>query len=139
MWFKVNGSPGHGSLLLENTVGEKARKLIDRLDDYRKSQIARLKANSELVTADVTTVNMTILSGGVQSNVIPPQFTLTFDIRLGIDVNHAKFEAMLNQWCDEAGGDIDIEYEQKEDFVEPTSMDSSNVYWGAFKGAVDEL
>lgn len=124
---------------MENTAGEKARKLIDRMDDYRKTQVEKLKSNKDFVTADVTTVNLTILQGGVQSNVIPPQFTVVFDIRLAIDVNHAQFEAMLNKWCDEAGGDIDIEYEQKEDFVEPTSLDSSNIYWNAFKGAIDEL
>lgn len=112
---------------------------MDRLDDYRKTQVAKLKSNSDLVTADVTTVNLTILQGGVQSNVIPPQFSVAFDIRLAIDVNHAQFEAMLNKWCEEAGGDIDVEFEQKEPFVEPTSIESSNIYWTAFKSAVDEL
>lgn len=109
------------------------------MDDYRKAQVEKLKSNPEFVTADVTTVNLTILQGGVQSNVIPPQFTVVFDIRLAIDVNHAQFEGMLNRWCEEAGGNIDIEYEQKEDFVEPTSLESSNIYWNAFKEAIDEL
>lgn len=125
--------------MLENTPGEKARILIDRLDDYRKQEKTKLKSNPQLSNADVTTVNLTILKGGVQSNVIPPQFTVVIDVRLAIDVDHVKFENMIKKWCEDAGGNIDIEYEQKEDYIEPTKLDSSNIYWLAFKEAVEEL
>lgn len=101
--------------------------------------MARLKANPDLVNADVTTVNLTMLKGGVQSNVIPPQFTVVFDVRLAIDENHDDFQAMINKWCEEAGGGIDIEYEMKDPYVEPTKTDDSNIYWTAFKAAIDEL
>ena len=125
--------------MLENTPGEKARILIDHFDDYRKQEKTKLKSNPQLSNADVTTVNLTILKGGVQSNVIPPQFTVVIDVRLAIDVDHVKFETMIKKWCEDAGGNIDIEYEQKEDYIEPTKLDSSNIYWMAFKEAVEEL
>lgn len=45
----------------------------------------------------------------------------------------------MNRWCDEAGGNIEIFYEQKDPFIAPTPIDDSNPFWLAFKSAVDEL
>lgn len=137
--FIINGTTGHGSLLLDNTVGEKARKLIDRIDDYRREQIKELEKNPLLGYSDVTSINLTIMDGGVQSNVIPPELTLAYDVRLSINVNHKQFETMLDTWCAEAGGNIKIDYEVKEPYIEPTLMDSSNVFWSKFKEACDEM
>lgn len=49
------GHPGHGSFLLKNTAGEKVRKLLDRLIDFRDTQVKRLNDNPELTIGDVTT------------------------------------------------------------------------------------
>lgn len=89
--------------------------------------------------SDVTSMNLTIMRGGVQSNVIPPQVTLAYDVRLSINVDHANFEQMLNQWCEEAGGDISIECEIKEPYIEPTPIDDTNIYWTKVKTACDEM
>jgi aminoacylase len=64
---------------------------------------------------------------------------IVFDVRLAIDVDHEKFENMIKQWCDEAGGDIEISYEQKRPFIEPTKVDNTNPYWVAFKEGIEEL
>jgi aminoacylase len=130
---------GHGSLLLKNTAGEKVRKLLDRFIDYRNTQVKRLDDNPELNLGDVTTVNVTIIKGGVQANVIPPEIVVTIDMRLALDVDHAEFEAMFKKWCDESGEDIEYDFEQKMPKVAPTKTDSSNPYWIAFKNTVDEL
>lgn len=95
IFFKCNGSPGHGSLLLENTAGPKAQYILDRMLELRQSQVELLENNPEMTIGDVTTVNLTTLRGGVQSNVIPPQFTLGFDIRLALDVNMDDFEKQV--------------------------------------------
>lgn len=42
-------------------------------------------------------------------------------------------------WCNEAGEDVTIEYEQKEDNVGNTPIDNTNPYWVAFKQAADDL
>lgn len=60
--FTISGTPGHGSLLLPGTAGEKARKLIDKMMDFRQSEEQRLEANNELTVGDVTTVNLTMMS-----------------------------------------------------------------------------
>ena len=45
---------------------------------------------------DVTTVNLTYMSGGVQMNVVPNEFTVGFDIRITPTTNMAEFEAQVN-------------------------------------------
>lgn len=42
--------------------------------------------------ANVTTINLTILKGGVQGNVIPPELTVTFDVRLAVNADHDEFQ-----------------------------------------------
>ena len=61
-WIKVTcqGSPGHGSRFLENTAGEKAQKVINKLLEFRAEEKARLEANPDLTLGDVTTVNLTL-------------------------------------------------------------------------------
>ena len=54
-----SGSPGHGSLLLKDTAGEKLRRVLDSFMDYRESQVEKLKSNPNLTIGDVTTVNLT--------------------------------------------------------------------------------
>ena len=62
--FQVNityhGSPGHGSRFLENTAGEKAQKVINKLLEFRAQEKARLESNPDLTLGDVTTVNLTL-------------------------------------------------------------------------------
>lgn len=95
MTFKISGTAGHGSLLLPNTAGEKLHYLLDKMMKLRRQQVARLENNPELTIGDVTTINLTRLGGGVQSNVVPPQLTAGFDVRLALDVLHEEFLAQV--------------------------------------------
>lgn len=61
------------------------------------------------------------------------------DIRIALDVDHQAFEKMFRGWCDEAGEGIEFAFEQKQPKVQPTKTDNTNIYWLAFKKAVDEL
>lgn len=137
--LKCRGTPGHGSLLLKNTAGEKMRIMIDRFMDLRKAEEKKLEDNPELTIGDVTTVNLTMISGGVQSNVVPPELSVMFDLRLAIDVDHGELLAQIESWCQEAGGGIEFEFEQKTDLVQPTKITPDNVYWNAFQSATKEL
>lgn len=93
--FKCSGTTGHGSLLHKNTAAEKIRFIIDKMMDYRQGQVQKLENNPEFMIGDVTTVNLTILSGGLQINIVPAMLTASFDIRLALDVDHSEFEAMV--------------------------------------------
>lgn len=90
--FKCSGTTGHGSLLHKDTAGQKLRYIIDRFMDLREEEVAKLDNNAELSVGDVTTVNLTIVKGGVQTNIVPPLLTVAFDVRLAIDVDHQEFE-----------------------------------------------
>lgn len=125
-------------MLLKDTAAERLRKILDRFYDYRDTQVKRLKENPELTIGDVTTVNITMINGGVQLNTVPPNIRVMTDIRLAVDVVHDDFENMVKSWCEEAG-DVDYSFDLKDPFIPPTKLDESNVYWHAFKSAVSEL
>ncbi|XP_063932219.1 aminoacylase-1-like [Zophobas morio] len=134
------GNPGHGSLLLENTAGEKVAYILKKVYEFRNEQVQILKDNPDWITADVTTINLTKITGGVQTNVIPPEFVLSFDCRIppkGIDFE--KWEKTINQWCKEAGKGVWVEFDHKESPIPPTKLDNSNIYWVAFKKATDKM
>uniref|UniRef100_A0A1Q3FMK3 N-acyl-aliphatic-L-amino acid amidohydrolase n=1 Tax=Culex tarsalis TaxID=7177 RepID=A0A1Q3FMK3_CULTA len=138
-YFHISGTPGHGSLLLKDTAGEKARKLIDKLMDFRKGELKKLEDNPELSLGDVTTVNITMMSGGVQSNVVPPELMICFDIRVAPDVPIDEFEAQLERWCEESGGGIRMDYGDKDEVVPSTKLDDSNPFWAPFRAALDAM
>lgn len=139
IFFKISGTTGHGSLLHKNTAGEKLQYIVNKMMGLRATEVLRLENNPNLKVGDVTTVNLTRLNGGVQTNVVPALLTVGFDVRLAINVDHVAFEKQLLQWCEEAGGGISIEYETKRPYVEPTKTDDSNPFWKAFKSSIDEL
>lgn len=93
--FKCSGTTGHGSLLHKQTAGEKVRFIIDRMMDLREQEVQKLENNPDLTIGDVTTINLTVIKGGVQSNVVPPMLTIGFDVRLAIDQDHNEFEAKV--------------------------------------------
>lgn len=56
------GQPGHGSLLLENTAGEKVNYMLNKFYQFREKETQKLKDNPNLTIGDVTTVNLTIIN-----------------------------------------------------------------------------
>ncbi|XP_017486448.1 PREDICTED: aminoacylase-1-like isoform X1 [Rhagoletis zephyria] len=137
--FLISGTSGHGSLLHKNTVGQKLQNILNKLMEFRQNEIDRLENDPSLRLGDVTTVNLTVIKGGVQSNVVPSTLEVVFDMRLALNVDHDNFDRQLRAWCEEAGGGIEIQYEQKEAKVEATKIDSSNLFWVAFEKATTEL
>lgn len=89
--FIARGVTGHGSILFENTTGEKIAHLISRLMERRAIEVQKL-IESDNDYSNVTTINLTVMTGGVQGNVIPPELSVVFDIRLGVDADHDVFE-----------------------------------------------
>lgn len=52
--------------------------------EFRQSEKNKLKQNSSLTLADITSVNITILKGGVQTNVVPAIMEASIDCRIAI-------------------------------------------------------
>ncbi|XP_017778468.1 PREDICTED: aminoacylase-1-like [Nicrophorus vespilloides] len=137
--FRCPGQTGHGSLLLDNTAAEKMRHLLDRIYDFREKEKQKLENNPEMTIGDVTTVNVTIMQGGVQSNVLPAEFVVTMDCRIPVTVDHEKWFETLQRWCKEAGKDVAMENRPLAPLVQPTKLDESNKYWMTFKSTIDKL
>uniref|UniRef100_A0A667Y3U9 Aminoacylase 1 n=1 Tax=Myripristis murdjan TaxID=586833 RepID=A0A667Y3U9_9TELE len=81
---------------------------------------------------DVTTVNMTMVKGGVAYNVIPAEMDVSFDLRIPPTVNLQEFEKQIKQWCKEAGEGITYEFAQKHMNQNVTSTEDSDPWWNAF-------
>lgn len=45
----------------------------------------------------------------------------------------------IERWCEEAGGNIKINYQSKDPKAPVTPTDETNPFWIAFKNATDEL
>jgi aminoacylase len=88
---------------------------------------------------DFTSINVTIIEGGVHANIVPPEFKVTVDTQLSLDVDHEEFESILRRWCVESGPEMDFVFLVKEPKIQATKIDDTNPYWVSFKSAIDEL
>uniref|UniRef100_A0A667XX76 N-acyl-aliphatic-L-amino acid amidohydrolase n=1 Tax=Myripristis murdjan TaxID=586833 RepID=A0A667XX76_9TELE len=133
-WITIHcpGSPGHGSRFVENTAAEKLRNIINTFMDFREKEKQRLNTSECFTLGDVTTVNMTMVKGGVAYNVIPAEMDVSFDLRIPPTVNLQEFEKQIKQWCKEAGEGITYEFAQKHMNQNVTSTEDSDPWWNAF-------
>ncbi|TKS71374.1 Aminoacylase-1A [Collichthys lucidus] len=136
-WITVHcpGSPGHGSRFVENTAAEKLRHVMNCFLDFREKEKHRLNTSECFTLGDVTTVNMTMVKGGVAYNVIPPEMDVSFDLRIPPTVNLQEFEKQIREWCREAGEDVTYEFAQKHMNQNVTSTEADDPWWSAFSGA----
>lgn len=132
IWVHCPGEPGHGSTLADNTAGEKLRAVIDRFMDFRASEKEKLK-DPKLRPGDVTSVNLDLVKGGVQVNVLPNELSVGFDIRVSPRTNFDKFENMIKEWLKESGEGVHYSIMTKDTPVESTKLDESNIFWLPFK------
>ncbi|XP_011686400.1 PREDICTED: aminoacylase-1 [Wasmannia auropunctata] len=138
--IKCAGNPGHGSFLPDNTAGEKLRIIIERFMDFRASEKAKMDSTKSWFSlGQVTTVNLTKIWGGLQTNIIPNELSAIFDIRPTSSVDHEELEATIKRWCEEAGPDVTYSFKQKNPKSKATKLDNSNPYWIAFKKTCDEI
>uniref|UniRef100_A0A3P9MWA2 N-acyl-aliphatic-L-amino acid amidohydrolase n=1 Tax=Poecilia reticulata TaxID=8081 RepID=A0A3P9MWA2_POERE len=140
-WITVRcpGSPGHGSRFVENTAAEKLRQVINSFLDFREKEKHRLNTSECFTLGDVTTVNMTMVKGGVAYNVIPVEMDVSFDLRIPPTVNLQEFEKQIKQWCKDAGDDVTYEFAQKHMNQNVTSTAEDDRWWSAFSAACKSL
>lgn len=136
VFVRCPGQPGHGSQFLPNNSGVKLWKVINRFMNFRDSEQQKLKNNKDLHLGDVTTVNLTMLEGGVQFNVVPSELCVGFDVRITPTTDLVKFEQKIKGWCEEAGDDVTYEFRQKGMCQNLTCVeDGKSPWWDAFSGA----
>uniref|UniRef100_A0A4X1SF45 N-acyl-aliphatic-L-amino acid amidohydrolase n=1 Tax=Sus scrofa TaxID=9823 RepID=A0A4X1SF45_PIG len=112
-WLRVTstGKPGHGSRFIEDTAAEKLHKVINSILAFREKEKQRLQSN-QLKPGAVTSVNLTMLEGGVAYNVVPATMSACFDFRIAPDVDLKAFEEQLQSWCQAAGEGVTFEFVQ---------------------------
>ncbi|KAJ0179721.1 hypothetical protein K1T71_004312 [Dendrolimus kikuchii] len=133
------GEPGHGSILMADTAGEKFHYIVNRFMTLRAEELKKLKNKSLVQSGEVITVNLTQVEGGVQVNVLPEKLTAYFDIRIPPFVDHDEFENMISKWCQEAGEGVTFEYIEKNPEVKSTKLDDSLPFWGALEKTCNEM
>ncbi len=65
--------------------------------ERRQAEVNNMKNFNLTSYANVTSIYLTILKGGVQGNVIPPDLSVTFDVRLSVNADHDAFEREVKQ------------------------------------------
>ena len=133
------GNPGHGSRFIPDNAAEKLRRVINSFLAHRDEQEQKLKDNPELKLGDVNTINMNLVEGGVQPNVVPTEFSVTFDIRITPSHNLDEFEAMMAKWCSQAGPDVKYEFIWRTQKHAVTSISREDPWWNAFMSCMDKL
>lgn len=76
---------------------------MDKFLQFRAEQEAILEGDDTKRLGDVTSVNMTMIGGGVQMNVIPEEATASFDIRITPGTDLEGFKTTLDAWTAEEG------------------------------------
>lgn len=136
---KCTGHPGHGSRFITNTAAEKLQKIINAFLGFREKEKARLDCSACMTLGDVTTVNLTMVNGGVQYNVVPVELAASFDIRVPPTIDLQAFEQQLESWCREAGDGVTYEFAQKGMDQSVTSTSESDPWWGAFSAVCRDM
>lgn len=104
--------------------------------NFRDEEERRLKSDSSLTLGDVTTVNLTILGGGVQQNVVPAELNAKFDVRITPHLSHEKFKALLENWLKEAGDGVEYNLLQYTPEIKPSDLEGK--WFNAVKSSLDE-
>ncbi|ETN68734.1 N-acyl-L-amino-acid amidohydrolase, partial [Necator americanus] len=139
-WLKVTctGSPGHGSKFIPNTAAEKLQKMINKTLSFREEQKKILEEDPKKTLGDVTTLNLTIIEGGVQVNVLPEKYTAYFDIRVPPTVDFDSFGKQIDNWCREAGEGVQYEFLEKNNNKNMTPTTADDPWWNAFEKSLQK-
>jgi len=152
-WLRVmaEGNVGHGSRFIPDTAMSKLIRVVNRLLEFRAEEEARLVAAAHaghtcnhgdpLTLGDVTTVNLTMLKGGVTAdggktwnlNCIPREAEAGFDIRVSPRMGMEKMTNKLDEWLKDIPG---VTYESYFKFNSTeSSINPDEFWWGKMSAA----
>jgi len=116
---RAEGQTGHGSRFIQDTAVEKLMGVVNKALEFRRQQEKCLgwdpdcgcKHSQAKKLGDVTTLNCTMLKGGVSVdggktyslNVVPTEMECGFDVRIAPTLATSEFKAMLDSWCNAEG------------------------------------
>lgn len=150
---RAEGPTGHGSRFIQSTALEKLISVINKALEFRREQEKALGWNSHAgckhsqakKLGDVTTLNVTMLKGGVSCdggrtyalNVIPTEMEAGFDVRISPNLATADFKAKMDEWCGAEG--LSWKFAPwttplRDHFCTETDR-AKNPFWGIFEDA----
>lgn len=88
------GHSGHASILFTDTASDKINYVVNKFLEFRREELRKL-IEFGYSYGNVTAINLTILQGGKKANVVPPEFSANFNMRLPINADFDKIEAMV--------------------------------------------
>jgi aminoacylase len=155
-WLRVRaqGPTGHGSRFIEGTAMSKLIDVCNKALVFREEQQTELghTGGCSHATAktlgDVTTLNLTMLRGGVSVddgatyalNVIPIEAEAGFDVRVSPQMDPAYMRSLLDDWCkaDGLSWEFTVKPPAEEHYI--TSIDRTvNSLWGVFADTISEI
>lgn len=68
--------------------------LLEKLNEFRDEEMKKFM-EWKYPYGNVTTINLTILNGGVAYNVIPSEMRATFDVRVSVNTDLNEFEQQV--------------------------------------------
>lgn len=95
MILKCSGHTGHGSVNFKNTAGEKLAYIMQKMYAFRKTQVDQAETDPTLEEGDISSVNLTMINGGVLHNVVPSMISATFDLRLAPNLDLKALEKQV--------------------------------------------
>lgn len=141
-WITVHctGRTGHGSRFIEDLATDKLMRIIEKFRKFREEQKKMLDVGvttdgKRFKLGDVTTVNLTGLSGGVQHNVIPTEVTANFDIRVAPTVDLNEFKSRIKSWMEPG---CTLEFVRYHFDNTMTSIEETDPWWSAFSKACQD-
>ncbi|CAF3873169.1 unnamed protein product [Rotaria sp. Silwood1] len=142
----VKGNTGHGSRLIENTAAEKAQFILNEMLKYRTESKERLEqsqtTDKPLQLGDITTINLTKINGGVQINVVPDQYTLSFDCRIEPN-KYDSFKKFLNDLIQRTpkqhNDEIILKYAEDSGPLILTDIEKPSWWLNGFKKTCEEM
>lgn len=148
MWleFIVKGDTGHGSRFIKNTAAEKAQFILNEMLAYRSSEQQRLVesqiTDKPLQLGNITTINLTKISGGVQINVVPDQYRLNFDCRIkpdGYDLFNKFLTDLIHRTPKENDNEVELNYIGNDGSLPLTNIENSPWWFESFKQTCEQM
>ncbi|CAJ0584244.1 unnamed protein product, partial [Mesorhabditis spiculigera] len=140
-WAKVTfpGNPGHAMEFIENTAMEKMHRFMNSALAFRAKWKKILNDDPTLRLGDVPTLNIPIIQGGVQANVIPDKFVLDFIIRVPPNMDFDALKAEVDGWIVDAGKDVTIDWVGRQCVSNTTKTTNDDPLWNAFESTLTSL
>ncbi|KAL7058202.1 hypothetical protein AAHC03_016631 [Spirometra sp. Aus1] len=140
-WLRIvcHGTAGHGSIFLEDTAFEKLHFMLTKVLELRTAEKKRLEeCFGPTGLGNVITANVTVLRGGVQTNVVPASVYAEVDFRLPPTIDFKEFETRLHAWAAEAGSGVELQFLQQDMGTSghgglKAGVDDSNPWWSVLK------